>query len=196
MSESGIEVEVKVPVTNPEAVRRALRRRGAVRINSETQYDEYYDHPCKSFHATDEAVRLRRRIPTSIRQNVAKGGFGQIIELTYKGPKVDSKSKTRIEVSFAVDNLESARLFLENLGFQYVATMTKRRSFYKLDDITASLDDVEEVGLFLEIEQIVTLYDEVERTRERLLHLVGELGLNPSDSIRESYLELFFQKGT
>lgn len=193
MKRPNIEVEVKVPVSNLDAVGRSLQDMGALRLNSETQYDDYYDHPCKSFSKTDETVRLRRRIPSGTR-TTAKGESQPIIELAYKGPRVDPKSQSRTEVSLIIGDLESARMFLEHLGFKYVTTLIKKRVFYKIGDATASLDDVEGIGLFMEIEQIVASSDEVERTRDKLLRLMSNLGLDTSRSIRDSYLELFMRK--
>ncbi len=193
MKEPNIEVEVKVPLTDLHALGKLLQSRGSRILSSETQYDEYYDHPCKSFKETDEAVRLRRRVPSGTRRST-KGESGQILELTYKGPRVDSKSKSRVEVSLVVDDSESAKLFLERLGFKYVTTIIKRRVFYKVGDAIASLDDVEGVGLFLEIERIVASGGEVEKTRDELLRLISSLGLDPSASIRDSYLELYQRK--
>jgi adenylate cyclase class 2 len=193
MNGPNIEVEVKAPVNDLDAVGRTLRGMGALKLNSETQYDEYYDHPCKSYQATDEAVRIRRRIPAHTTK-AAKTEPRPIIEMTYKGPRVDPKSKSRTEISLPVTDSESARLFLEHLGFRHVGTITKRRVFYEVGDATVSLDDVEGVGLFIEIEKIVTSRSEVEKARDGLLVLMNELGLDPSTSIRDSYLEMFLRK--
>jgi len=193
MKELIIEVEVKVPLTDLHKVEESLRAGGSLRLNSETQYDEYYDHPCKSFKTTDEAVRLRRRVPSGSKKT-ARGEARSIVELTYKGPRVDSKSKSRTEISLVVNSLEDARLFLERLEFRYVATIVKRRVFYKVGDATASLDDVEGVGLFLEIEKLVKSSSDFEKARDEVLRLVGSLGLDPSISIRDSYLDLFMRK--
>jgi adenylate cyclase class 2 len=93
-----------------------------------------------------------------------------------------------------VNDSDSARLFLERLGFRYVTTIIKRRVFYEFEDATASLDDVEGVGLYLEIEKIVSSGGDVERTRDELLRLIGILGFDSSMAIRDSYLELFQRK--
>jgi len=66
--------------------------------------------------------------------------------------------------------------------------------FYKVGDATASLDDVEGVGLFLEIEKLVKSSSDFEKARDEVLRLVGSLGLDPSISIRDSYLDLFMRK--
>jgi len=117
-----------------------------------------------------------------------------MLELTYKGPKVDPKSKTRVEVTLGVSELGSTRSFLEHVGFKYVATVTKNRVFYKVEGVTVSIDEVEGVGLYVEFEQIVESKDSVEPVRDMLLSLTQKLGLDSKQSTRESYLELFLRK--
>ena len=190
----GYEVELKVPLKDIKRLERTLIGLGAVKLNAETQHDEYYDHPCKSFRTTDEAVRIRNRIPTGESEKPRGGAHRPMLELTYKGPKVDPKSKTRVEVTLGVSELGSTRSFLEHVGFKYVATVTKNRVFYKVEGVTVSIDEVEGVGLYVEFEQIVESKDSVEPVRDMLLSLTQKLGLDSKQSTRESYLELFLRK--
>ncbi|MDX1746967.1 MAG: CYTH domain-containing protein, partial [Halobacteriales archaeon] len=53
------EVEVKIRADH-EPVREQLAALEATSLGSITQADTYYDHPCRSFVETDEAVRIRR----------------------------------------------------------------------------------------------------------------------------------------
>jgi adenylate cyclase class 2 len=114
--------------------------------------------------------------------------------MTYKGPKVDPLSKTRLELSVGLDDSREAGLILTQLGFKAVAEVTKIRSFYAIRDITVSIDDVTDVGLFLELERIVEDENQIESARNDIFEVVRELGLNPDDSIRTSYLELYLEK--
>ncbi len=194
MTVEGYEVELKVPLKDIKQLERTLMGLGAVKLNAETQHDEYYDHPCKSFRKTDEAVRIRSRIPTGVLEEPHGDSHRPVLELTYKGPRVDPKSKTRVEVTLGVSELGSTRSFLEHIGFKYVATVTKNRVFYNVGAVTVSIDEVEGVGLFVEFEQIVESRNRVEPVRDMLLSLTQKLGLDPKQSIRESYLELFLRK--
>ncbi|MFX1264252.1 MAG: class IV adenylate cyclase, partial [Promethearchaeota archaeon] len=155
MNETVFEVEVKAPIGDLESVRNALERIGAQQLNSEAQADAYYDHPCRAFHETDEALRLRRRLSYSQRLSDDVDQSRPMYELTYKGPKVDPLSKTRIELSVGVIDAIAAKSLLGHLGFRYVGEVVKKRVFYSLGDLTLSLDEVEGLGDFLEIEQVV-----------------------------------------
>ena len=193
MNES-IEVEVKIPIENRKSVEAALHRIGAQKMNSEIQVDAYFDHPARAFQETDEALRLRSRHP-EVEGDAKDNSVPTPYELTYKGPKLESRSKSRIELSVHISNIDSARLILESLGFKHVATISKRRVFYTVDSITVSVDDVEDVGLFLELEQVVTSKRDMNPALNKIFNLIERLGLDSNSSIRTSYLELFLQGG-
>jgi adenylate cyclase class 2 len=190
MSES-YEVEVKVPITDSEAMKQKLLDSGARMLNSEVQIDTYFDHPCRTFEETDEAVRIRTRRPLDELEPDSSHAQN---ELTYKGPKIDKKTKTRLEYSVGIDNMDSLSSILKSLGFERVATLTKKRTFFDLRDITLSIDDVEQVGLFLELESIAHQKDELESAKRTIFELLDELGIDPKQSVRESYLWLYMDR--
>jgi len=159
---------------------KALGARSAVAANV-AELDTYFAHPVRRFDETDEALRLRQ--------------VGDSNRLTYKGPKVDPASKTRIEVDVPLgpgaDVAQGASELLARVGFEPVATVAKDRRVFELVwqgwQVAASLDTVEELGEFVELE---TTAEELQivRAREALQDLASRLGL--TGSIRESYLEL------
>jgi adenylate cyclase class 2 len=193
MSESRFEVEVKIPLEETERLGAVLLEIGARKLNTETQVDTYFDHPCRSFPETDEALRIRSRQPHSDNHQVMPDDR-PLTEMTYKGPKVDPLSKTRVELSVGLDDSREAGLILAQLGFKPIAGVTKIRSFYSIREITVSIDEVVDVGIFLELERVVEHKDQIASAREDLFEVVRELGLNPEESIRDSYLEMYLRK--
>jgi adenylate cyclase class 2 len=188
------EVEVKLPVANKDAIRKSIIEAGGVELNTENQIDAYYDHPCRSFSETDESVRIRTR--RRIRgPSITESGHAPI-EITYKGPKVDKKTKTRTEytVNLSDDAFEPMSQILENTGFKHVANIVKDREFFDIDGITASLDVVTDVGCYIEFELIAEGRDSMKQARERILDLIRSLGLDDKNSVRESYLELYLNR--
>jgi adenylate cyclase class 2 len=188
------EVEVKIPLESSDSLRVALLDIGGRKLNTETQIDTYYDHPCRAFRDTDEAVRVRNRQPdTDTKAWISNDEYAQF-EMTYKGPKVDPLSKTRVELSVGVDNTSSICSILDNLSFKKVAEVVKKRTFYDVNGITVSIDDVVDVGLFLELERVVDDEKEIEGAREAIFDIVRKLSLDPASAIRESYLEIYLEK--
>ena len=165
-----LEIEIKTRSDDNGKVERTLLKKGATPLEELDQTDEYYNHPCRDFAETDEALRLRRD---------SRG------KITYKGPKIDRSTKTREEIELDVDDLDKMSLLLVRLGFRHVAKVTKRRKEYLLDGVTVSLDAVEGLGDFVELE---VQGDDAEQGRKMIEKLRDELGLVGSE--RRSYLEM------
>jgi len=200
------EVEVKVRAEH-ETVRERLatldvRFRGTV-----TQEDTYYDAPHREFADTDEALRIRRE--KSVEAGAGDGDEGtsehdgsgtdagvETTILTYKGPLVDSESKTRREAETAVEDAEELSEILSALGFTPAATVSKERSVYTASgEGTVALDRVAEVGEFVEIEFEADGGDGIDAAREHAYGVLRDLGLDPENGIRTSYLGLLLDGG-
>jgi adenylate cyclase class 2 len=173
------EIEVKVRADH-DPVRDRLRSRDAERVGQVRQVDTYYDHPARSFATTDEALRVRREEPI---------GDDPATRLTYKGPLVESTSKTREEFETDVGDADAIDAILRKLGFEPTPEVSKERELFALEGYTVTLDTVDRVGTFVEVEHGGTKA-EIETFREGARDLLRELGLDPADHVRTSYLEL------
>ena len=173
------EIEVKVRADHGP-VRDRLRNRGAERVGRVRQVDTYYDHPARSFSATDEALRIRREDPADGEAST---------RLTYKGPLVESASKTRKEIETDVGDAGALDALLRELGFEPVPEVSKERERFAVGEYTVTLDTVEGLGRFVEVERQGT-EDEIETLRDGARDLLRDLGLEPDDHVRTSYLEL------
>ncbi|MFC4988758.1 MULTISPECIES: class IV adenylate cyclase [Saliphagus] len=176
------EVELKVPA-HLEAVRARLEERDAAFRGRVVQEDTYYDAPHRSFPETDEALRVRRES--------ADGGDES--RLTYKGPLVETESKTRTEIETAIESGEAVDAILTSLGFEPAATVRKERERVRVREYTVTLDRVEGVGEFVEVETEAE-EGEIEPAREGAVAVLDELGLDADDQIRTSYLELLLEE--
>jgi adenylate cyclase, class 2 len=175
------EVEMKFPVTDAAALESRLRELGAVVSAAQTEVDVYFAHPARDFARTDEALRIRRK------------GSGNFI--TYKGPKIDATTKTRREIDLPLPSNEATAqawtALLEALGFTVAGEVRKSRRKAQVQwqgrEIEVSLDEVERVGAYVELELIAEA-DGLDAARACIGSLAAELGL--ADSERRSYLEL------
>ncbi|MFB6111973.1 MAG: class IV adenylate cyclase [Halobacteriaceae archaeon] len=198
------EVELKVPADHA-AVRAVLRDAGVTPGPARAQADTYYDAPHRDFAATDEALRLRRTAPLEGEGDMAaipSGRLGAVVEtavadataaMTYKGPLVDDRSKSREELETDLSDGATAGAILDRLGFEAVATVAKLRSAVTVDEDTITLDRVAGLGSYVEVEREVETEAEVPAAREALIARLHELGLAPGESIQTSYLELLLE---
>ncbi len=171
------EVELKVRTAH-ESVRKRLEEIGATRVESVRQEDVYYDAPDRDFAQTDEALRIREESLDGATET----------RLTYKGPLVESESKTREEAETAVSEPDELRAILDGLGYEPAATVCKDRDRYTVDGCTVTLDAVDGLGEFVEAE--LETEDDIDAARERLIDVLERLELDPDEQIRTSYLGL------
>ena len=175
------EVELKYAVSDMTQLLEKLEQFGLHLGEAVEEHDTFYQHPARDFAATDECLRIRCR----------NGEY----KITYKGPKVDRETKTRLEIElFLADNAKTVRQWdrlLQAIGFQAVAELKKtRRSaglVYREQKYEISLDHLDGLGGFIELE---TFADEsqLDDARRCIKSLAATLGL--TQPITASYLEL------
>jgi len=179
------EVEQKHRVENVDALIARLTERSAILEPPVGQSDQYFAHPSRDFAMTDEALRIR-----------TVGGESFV---TYKGPKLDSTTKTRRELELPLDSQDSGGAqfieLLDALGFRPVAIVRKNRRAFQIEhhgrDVEGALDDVNGIGTFVELELIADDAN-VEEAQRIVSALAIELALGPAEL--RSYLELLLSK--
>lgn len=174
-------IEVELKGYADDEIFERVREKYAL-IRKEFHEDTYYQHPCRDFSKTDEALRIRVK--------KFNGHFEAF--LTYKGPKIDPGSKTRKELEVQLLDPDVHSQILESLGFVEVLTVRKlREKYYVEKGVVIALDDVENLGKFIEIEALVEDVWEVEETVEHLRSILENLGVRKFE--RRSYLELILE---
>ena len=173
-----LEIEMKVRISSLEEVRRQLHRLNAQFCGRMHEHDIYYNAPHRDFAVTDEAIRVRYTNDHAV--------------VTYKGAKIPSFSlKAREELNTAVESGEIFELVLDRLGFKKTAEVNKWRENYNLGTIAISLDSVDELGTFAEIE--IMADDDDSDASAKIEKIAKELGI-PGEPILASYLELLLSK--
>ena len=166
-----MEIEIKCYCDDDEKIKSRLSDIGAVFIEERIERDIYFNHPARNFGETDEALRLRT--------------VNEKCRITYKGPKVSKTTKARIEHETEAGDFVSMRNILLSLGFTESGIVEKERHVYSFRGMEISIDYVDGLGTFVEIEKIGELKDEIEKA---LFDTAAELGLTKFE--RRSYLEL------
>jgi adenylate cyclase class 2 len=170
-----IEVEVKARIRGFEEMEKRLEMLGAEQTKTEFQKDIYFASPVADFAKTDEALRIR---------TTDSGVF-----ITYKGPKLNEKAKTRKEVEMRVESEEKLQDILTEIGFSPVRTVSKSRKYYEYKNFEISLDDVEGLPPYMEIEIALDDESDYSEAQEKIFALFAELGITEGFE-RTSYMEL------
>lgn len=177
------EVEQKYHVDDLQALLGRLDKIGAKAGSVESHRDTYFNHPCRDFAETKEALRIRR--------------IDGIPHLTYKGRKLPGEIKARRELEWALGPGDSDGTQTEELwgmlGFRSVATVAKTRRNFRLADhlskFAVMIDEVDRLGTFAEIELIVAEEPAVASARQEIADLAEQLGLIRDEP--SSYLRMF-----
>ena len=180
-----IEVELKFQVDSLATVRDQFLELGAQSESTSRQSDEYLNDPLRDFAKLDRALRIR--------------SCDDLHCLTYKGPNQDVAAKIRQEIEMPlVDEVAANQIkgVFEGIGFFSVAKVVKQRETLSLrwleQPVQICLDDVDDVGQFVELELVVTNQAEVDQAKRTLNDLADCVGL--SGSIRVSYLQMLLKK--
>ncbi len=173
-----LEIELKVRISSLDPIRQQLIRLNARSCGRIHEHDIYYNAPHRDFGVTDEAIRVRYTNDHAV--------------VTYKGAKIKAAGlKAREELNTAVESGEVFEQMLDRLGFTKAAEVNKWRENYRYKNAAISLDSVDELGTFAEIEIMAENEDsDISAQIEKISKEIGTQG----EPILTSYLELLLLK--
>jgi len=168
-----VEIEAKMRVASHDAVIAKLEAISATELGEFFETNSFYDTDDRSLLAADRGLRLR------INHNVAEKKDQAI--LTFKGPRMHGKLKSREEVELELNDGKDADAFLGALGYAKVISFEKRRRKWKLEGCTIELDLLPRLGTFVEIEG---------PSEAKIMKVREMLGLADSPIIKTSYIAM------
>ena len=138
------EIEIKLRMDDFIAIRAALVSAGAQALGSDRELNMFFDRPDKSLHADGAGLRLRWL------------WHNQAVEpqalLTWKGRAVSSVMHHRPSLDISVAPPREMAALLEVLGFKPTLAFEKLRESWRLETSRIELDQLPELGNFVEIE--------------------------------------------
>ena len=136
---NGQEIEAKFHVQNLRKIELRLLELKAQLIQPRVhEVNLRFDRPDGELRNSFRVLRLRQ---------------DDIARFTFKGPSVEKEGGilSRQEIEFEVGDFDSAKQFLEAIGFQVVVFYEKFRTTYELNNTHIMLDELP-YGSFIEIE--------------------------------------------
>ena len=170
MADKSLESELKIPVTDFEAVRASLRRERAVVVQTMARESNFLlDQHDGRLRTAGSLLRLRQHGDRNI--------------LTLKGPvSYRGAIKVRPERETEFSDLPRMVDIFEQLGFSVFMKYEKDREEWLLDEFSVVLDHTP-MGDFVE----------VEGPPDRLEQMARLLGLDPAAAVRGSYVSLWLE---
>ena len=138
-----IEIEAKIKIAQISLIEARVKSYGGKLLQQVTQRDYFFDRLDRSLLNNDRGLRIRRETSAAISKTI----------LCYKGPRDKGSSyKSRQELELEVADFDTAREFLQGLDFELTLAFEKKRDLWQLDDCWVCLDEVVELGSFVEVE--------------------------------------------
>jgi adenylate cyclase, class 2 len=169
-----VEIEAKLKVDALEPIAQKLAQIGATAGGEVVQTDYYFDDAESSLAKSDKALRMRKEVQEGKEKTI----------LAYKGPRENGKFKRRQEVQFGVDNAQQTIALLGALGYEKSLVIQKRRKLWWLEGCEIALDELPQLGTFVEIEG---------PSEEKIADVQSRLGLAQVPHIKESYAALIWR---
>lgn len=139
-----LETELKMRVDQHESVREALRRAGAQFVKRELEINTFLDTPDNALLKLGQGLRIRAATNLDTHQ--------LLVLITHKGPKLPGPMKIREESELAVDSYDQAIRLFAQLAYEVKMSFQKRRETWTFDDCEVVLDELPDLGRFVEIE--------------------------------------------
>lgn len=119
-----------------------LQKLNAKFLNKKKEVDTYFNVTGRDSLTTKECLRVRET--------------DTYIEITYKPPtenhRIAQGHFAKKETNVLVQDGKEAIVMLELLGNDVLVVVDKEREYYAIDGCVVALDDIKNVGLFVEIE--------------------------------------------
>lgn len=181
-----IEVEIKIPIAKKEEIKKNLEKMGFEKTGMVCEEDVYFDNQAGQIRKNGEALRIRK--VTDLQSNQSQ------TVITFKGKKLDQVSMSRKELETGVEDGGICTGILEAIGFFCVSPkVVKVREEYCFEEINACVDEVKNLGDFLELEIVIPEDQKKEDALEKIEKILKQLGYTMKDTTRNSYLSMLLQ---
>ena len=175
-----IEVETKLKIDCVETIEERIKELSGDYKGEKTEIDLYFDHPDMQILSGECALRVRD----------ASGKY----RLTYKGPKKDDETTSRDEIEIGIESASEMIKILDELGFYELCQVKKLRKTYLLKDLIITLDDVMDLGEFIEVEGKASNDREFKEKKDEIFKLLKKLRLSTDAISQRSYLEMLLDE--
>lgn len=179
-----IEVEITYPLHNIEEVMKKLQNLKVSEEDSEYQKDTYYVPKHRDFLAEK---------PISDWLRIRETNHGDSINFKHWYNEGNTQAVYCDEFESKVENVESVKKIFSALGIKEIVVVEKTRRIWNYRDIEVALDDVTDLGIFLEMEAKGN-FDTIEAAEKRLYEVLDELGAKIGGQDFKGYPHLILEK--
>jgi adenylate cyclase class 2 len=137
------ELEAKVKVEDLQIVRDRLKKTAATSKGSALETNMFFDAADGRLRKADRGLRIR----------IARNESGkEHCTVTMKGPLMPGDMKSREEIEYTISDAAAAEQVFTHLGFPRTISFQKRRESWELGGCKIELDELPNLGTFVEVE--------------------------------------------
>ncbi len=173
------EIELKFKVDNLEDVIKTLEENACKISASIYQNDTIYVKDLLDVESKAGSVWLRVR------------KTNDTVELNCK--KQAKQKMESEEIEFEVSSEEKANAFLSAIGFKKWVTVTKERRYTKYKDCNVCIDQVKDLGNFVELEFLIQDENDI-NYEEELLSIAKKLHIDITNRVNSHYDTMIYEK--
>ncbi len=173
-----MEVEARVKVNDLDKIKQRLTSIGADFFERNYQIDSVYKTKGKELEPLGPGAFILR---------IRESGKGN--KLTYKN--LTETPGVIIEYETNIDNPNEMRKIIESSGFGLVYTMEKERTSGKLRDFKLCLDNVKEIGTYLEVE---LQSEDGDGAMNKIKQFFKKIGFPENEITTKGYSLMIFEK--
>jgi adenylate cyclase class 2 len=172
-----MEIEARTEVKNLDEIRQELIALGVVFKSTQRQVDSYYKEEGKEKEAQEPGSSVLR-IRTQNEKNF----------LTFKA--LTEQRGAWIEHEVEIDDPEEMDSILSEIGYVKVLTMAKERTSGTFEDLEVCLDNIGELGYFIEI---AVDSEDKEGGKEKIVRFLNKLGFKEEEIEHRGYARILFE---
>lgn len=185
MERKRIEIEAKFPLSNKDEAINNLNNNAKKVENDNIQNDTYFTPAHENFlekKPISEWLRLRKtNEETTINYKDWSNNSGN--------NKVSCK-----ELEVGIDDYNGMLQILQCLDFKNIIEVNKLRNSWEYKDIIISIDEIENLGTYIELEFKSNLFETEEDSLKYIINIINELNIVTGEQIFAGYPQLVMQK--
>jgi len=143
--------------------------------------------PCQTLHQEDVFFRARSG---RLKLRIFSESSGELIH--YERPDTRGIKQSNYQIHETSKPLKLRKLLSDALG--EILTVKKKREVYMVGQTRIHLDEVDELGTFMELEVVLSPNQNLEEGHSIASDLMKKLGVNESDFISCAYADLLQHK--
>lgn len=171
-----MEIELRARISNPNKIEQKIINLGAKLIKNKKQTDLYFGE-----------IGLYKKIGYSFLIRIRQEG--DKIFMTYKGAQA-KRDGVWEEYEFVIDDRDKGIKMVEAMGLEKIIEINKKRKEYKIDNITICLDNITNLGYFIEIES----QNDNDINKEKLNKLMKQLDIDQKQIIHKGYVTILLKQ--